>query len=221
MAKTVTETQHADFLQEDQPQYALETDPTDQQHFVTDKSVVSLGSGAVERAVAPVVAKTLTSEVLPETSVTSDPTVTVEAVMEEQPVNAYRALKSSEDGQVRSSSVEFSNSPNKELKQDATERDDTKKETNQAKEETDGSKDEMNRAKEELDNANRKDEVHTNLDVVSRNKTTSCKAQTVGPRLPRANENEQRIDQNCRRHHYKVWDPGGSENSGRILHERE
>ena len=218
-----SETQKTDILQEDQPQCALETDPTDQLHFITDKSMVSFGSGAVERAVAPVVAKTLTSEVLLETSVTPDPSVTVEAVMEEQLVKAYSALKSSEDGQVRSSLVELSDSPNKEMKQDATEKDRTKRVMNQAREETDGSKYETNRAKEELDmyNANRGNEVHTNLNVVNGNKTTSCKARTVGPRLPRAKENEQRIDQNCGRHYYKVWNPGGSENSGRILHERE
>ena len=130
-------------------------------------------------AVPPVVDKALTSDVLLETSVTSDPTVTtwlVEAVMEEHPVMVHSAIDSSEDGQVRSSLVEFSDSLNKELKQDATERGDTKKEMNQAKDETDGSKDEMNRAKEELYNANREDEVHTNLSIVSRNKTTSGKA---------------------------------------------
>ena len=223
VAKTVTsesETQKTDFLQEDQSQCVVKMDPTDQ---LNDKSVVSLGSGVVEMAVAPVVAKTLTSEVLLETSVTPDPTVTVEAVMEEQPVKAYSALKSSEDGQVRSSLVELSDSPNKEMKQDAIEKDSTKRVMNQAREETDGSKDETNRAKEELDNANRsrEDEVCTNLSIVSRNKTTSGKARTVGPRLPRANENEHWIDQNCERCYYKVWDPGGSENSGRILHERE
>ena len=54
-AKTVTETQNTDLLQEDQSQCVVE---------ITDKSVVSLGSGAVEMAVAPVVDKTLTSEVL-------------------------------------------------------------------------------------------------------------------------------------------------------------
>ena len=203
MTQTVTsesETQETDFLQEDQLQCVVEMDPTNKLRFMNDKSVVSLGSGAVEMAVAPVVDKTLTSEVLLERSVTPDPTVTVEAVMEEQLVKAYSELENSESGQVQSSLIELS--PNKELKQDATERGGTKKETNQAKDETDGSKDEMNRAKEELDNANRsrEDEACTNLSIVSRNKTTSFKTRFVGPRLIIANNNEHWIDQNCGRY---------------------
>ena len=208
-----------------QSQCVVEMDPTDQLCFMNDKSVVFLGSGAVEKAVALVVDKTLTSEVevLLETSVTSDPTVnttwSAEAVREEQAVMVHSALKSSGDGQVRSTLIELS--PNKEMKQDATERDGNERGMNEAKEETDSSKDETDRAKEELDNANSKDEVHTNLDVVNGDKINSCKVRIAGSRLTTANDNEHWIDQNCKRQWYKVWDPGGSENLGQILHERE